>query len=184
MVSQNSRHSDLPGMLILYSGGGLRISKPQICWKNQEDIDVAVANVLDIAASIDPTKIHAKIKYHLLTHIREDVQRFGPLIGVATETHEAFNAIFRFCSILSNHHAPSRDIAYQEASLEEMKHRLTGGWWFNSEASEWVQAGPSVRHYITSNQFLATLYGWATRDEHQSGMVNFSHKCNLLDNSM
>lgn len=61
-----------------------------------------------------------------------------------------------------------------------MKHRLTGGWWFNSNAGEWVRAGPSVRHYITSNQFLATLYGWTTRDEHQSGMINFPHKRDFL----
>ncbi|KAJ6494368.1 hypothetical protein C8R45DRAFT_771753, partial [Mycena sanguinolenta] len=52
-----------------------------------------------------------KIKYHLLTHTDEGVIQFGPLIGVATENFESFNGVFRFCSILSNHLAPSRDIA-------------------------------------------------------------------------
>ncbi|KAJ6607440.1 hypothetical protein B0H10DRAFT_2166796 [Mycena sp. CBHHK59/15] len=73
----------------------------------RQDLQVAVANVLDVFAMIDPSKIISKIKYHLLAHIDEDVVEFGPLIGVATEIFECFNAIFRFCSILSNHLAPS-----------------------------------------------------------------------------
>ncbi|KAJ7761569.1 hypothetical protein DFH07DRAFT_685345, partial [Mycena maculata] len=49
------------------------------------DLKVAVANVLDIFAMIDPWKIITKIKYHLLVHIDEDTTEFGPLVGVATE---------------------------------------------------------------------------------------------------
>ncbi|OBZ74735.1 hypothetical protein A0H81_05600, partial [Grifola frondosa] len=44
------------------------------------DIDVAVANVLDTFAEIDPTKIIQKIKLHLLTHLHKDILRFGPLV--------------------------------------------------------------------------------------------------------
>ena len=39
----------------------------------QLDIETATANVLDIAALIDPSKIISKIKYHLLGHLREDI---------------------------------------------------------------------------------------------------------------
>ncbi|KAJ7018362.1 hypothetical protein C8F04DRAFT_904214, partial [Mycena alexandri] len=45
----------------------------------------AVANVLDIFATIDPSKIITKIKYHLLVHIEEDAVEIGPLIGAMTE---------------------------------------------------------------------------------------------------
>ncbi|KAJ7810931.1 hypothetical protein B0H13DRAFT_1667219, partial [Mycena leptocephala] len=67
----------------------------------RQDLKVAVANVLDIFAMIDPSKIITKIKYHLLAHLDEDVVEFGPLIGVMTEVFEFFSAIFRYCSILS-----------------------------------------------------------------------------------
>jgi len=47
----------------------------------QGDVETAAANVLNIAALIDPSKIIAKIKYHLLAHLRADIIRFGPLVG-------------------------------------------------------------------------------------------------------
>ncbi|KAF5379419.1 hypothetical protein D9615_006531 [Tricholomella constricta] len=125
------------------------------------DIDVAVANVLDITALIDPSKVISKIKYHLLVHMREDIIRFGPLVGVATEVFESFNAIFRYCSILSNHLAPSRDIAYKMSALETMKHFLSGGWWkTGSLHDQWVQPGPSIRRFMVSNPVLQALCGW------------------------
>ena len=99
--------------------------------------------MLDIVAELDPSKIIAKLKYHLLAHLREDIVRFGPLVGVATEIFESFNAIFRYCSILSNHMAPSCDIAHQLSEQETVKYILSGGWWL-SDSGEWQQPGPGV----------------------------------------
>ncbi|KAJ7734971.1 hypothetical protein B0H14DRAFT_3613787 [Mycena olivaceomarginata] len=124
----------------------------------RRDIRVAVANVLDIFALIDPSKIITKIKYHLLAHIEDDVVEFGPLIGVATEIFECFNAIFRYCSILSNHLAPSRDIALQLGDQEGLKHRLTGGWWLSNQG--WRRAGTGVRGFMSAHPMLQKLLGW------------------------
>lgn len=124
------------------------------------DVETAAANVLDIAALIDPSKIISKIKYHLLGHLREDIIRFGPLVGVATEVFECFNAIFRYCSILSNHLAPSRDIAHQLAEQETVKHLLSGGWWALTDG-KWARSGPSVRNFITTDKVLQALIGWS-----------------------
>ncbi|KAF7969711.1 hypothetical protein HWV62_22016 [Athelia sp. TMB] len=139
----------------------LNASKPD----RQEDVETAVANVLDLFAEIDPSKIIEKIKLHILAHVREDILRFGPLVGVATEFFECFNVIFRMCSILSNHRAPSRDIAYQLADQEAMKHRLTGGHWRSELVSDsgsavWECAGPGVIDYLREKPLLQKLYGW------------------------
>ena len=119
--------------------------------------------MLDLFAMVETSKMTAKIKLHLLAHLKADILRFGPLIGVATESFECFNAIFRYCSIYSNHLTPSRDIAFQLASQEGLKHRLTGGWW-KSAKGEWEQPGPSVRNFIHPNPTLQALVGWTTAE--------------------
>lgn len=136
------------------------------------DVEVAAANVLDLFVIIDPSKITSKLKLHLLAHLRADILRFGPLVGVATEVFECFNAIFRYCSILSNHLAPSRDIAFQLANQELLKHRLTGGWW-PTEDGEWQRPGPSVRNFIHANPTLQALVGWTSNEPLINGTFPF-----------
>ncbi|KAJ6514774.1 hypothetical protein DFH09DRAFT_1251422 [Mycena vulgaris] len=123
------------------------------------DVETAVSNILDIFAQIDPTKIIAKNKLHILAHTRTDILRHGPLVGVATEGFEGYNAIFRLCSIFSNHLAPSRDIACQLAQQEGLKHRLTGGWWIDA-TGKWVQAGSGIRDFLAARPILQALLGW------------------------
>ncbi|KAI9062110.1 hypothetical protein FKP32DRAFT_1726132, partial [Trametes sanguinea] len=123
------------------------------------DLDIEAGNVLDLFSELDPTKVLEKIKLHLLVHLRQDVRRFGPLIGVCSESFECFNGVFRPCSILSNHLAPSRDIATQLAGLEANKHRLTGAWW-QSDSGEWVQASPAVRDFLHRQPALQRMLGW------------------------
>ena len=110
---------------------------------------------------LDPSKLISKVKLHLLQHSEEDIIAFCVLLGCATEVFECFNAVFRFCSILSNHLAPSRDIAIQLADQEGLKHRLTGGWWPTSEGETWVQAGFGVRDYLHKHPILQRLVGWS-----------------------
>ncbi|THU93255.1 hypothetical protein K435DRAFT_670511, partial [Dendrothele bispora CBS 962.96] len=123
-----------------------------------KDVDTAAANVQDAFALIDPTKIIRKIKLHLLSHLSEDICAFGSLVGVATEVFESFNAVFRFCSVLSNHQAPSRDIARQLGDQESLKHRET---WFDDTANEWTQSGASVRSMMKDHRFLQNMLGWS-----------------------
>ncbi|KAJ6615078.1 hypothetical protein B0H10DRAFT_1950204 [Mycena sp. CBHHK59/15] len=138
--------------------------------ERQGDVRIAVGNVMDAFAIVDPTKILSNIKLHLLPHSEEDIVAFGPLVGVATEIFECFNAVFRFCSILSNHLAPSRDIALQLADQEGLKHRLTGGWWPTPEG-DWERAGPGVRAFLETRPVLQRLVGWSIHNPPIPGSV-------------
>ncbi|KAF7315983.1 hypothetical protein MIND_00115300 [Mycena indigotica] len=138
------------------------------------DLETAVANLLDAVAVIDPSKIITKIKYHLLAHAADDAMEFGPLIGLATELFESFNAIFRYCSVLSNHLAPSRDIALQLGDQEGLKHRLTGGLWAAEGKQKWVRAGSDVRHYLEKHPILQKLLGWTPQKSVDIGNVKLT----------
>ena len=81
-------------------------------------VRITTDNVLDLFSRIEPSKIIAKPKLHLLTHLPDDIKHFGPLVGEATETFKCFNTIFWLCSVLLNHQAPSHDIAIRLADQE------------------------------------------------------------------
>ncbi|KAF7361568.1 hypothetical protein MSAN_01190800 [Mycena sanguinolenta] len=139
-----------------------------------DDLKIAVANVLDAFSDIDPLKMILKIKLHLLTHLPDDVRRFGPLIGVATEIFEAFNAVFRAASVLSNHRAPSRDIARQLASQEGARSLALGTLWFDAQSEEWQSAGPSVKRFMDAQPNLKMMMGLNVRDDPQPGTTRLA----------
>jgi hypothetical protein len=73
----------------------------------QNDLNILIGNILDAFALIDPPKIIAKMKLQILPNLIDDIHRFGPAIRYSTEIFECYNAIFRLCSVLSNHQALS-----------------------------------------------------------------------------
>ncbi|KAJ6628304.1 hypothetical protein B0H10DRAFT_2271410 [Mycena sp. CBHHK59/15] len=122
------------------------------------DLTTLIGNVLDAFGDQDPAKILLKIKLHLLPHIVEDTVRFGPPIRNSTEVFECFNAIFCLCSILSNHQAPSHDIALKFASMDRTKHIFSGGFWKFDD--EWVCAGPNVLSVLKNMPIIQRHLGW------------------------
>ncbi|KAK0463305.1 hypothetical protein IW261DRAFT_1554190 [Armillaria novae-zelandiae] len=134
------------------------------------NVETLVGNVLDAFGDSDPAKIIIKIKLHLLTHICQDIQRFGPPIRNSTEVFEGFNAIFRQCSVLSNHQAPSHDIALKFASMDRLKHVLSGGFWWDSEKG-WIQAGLSVLKMLRENPILQRHLGWVPASTIEPGQI-------------
>ncbi|KAF9025926.1 hypothetical protein BDZ89DRAFT_885777, partial [Hymenopellis radicata] len=123
------------------------------------DLEVLIANVLDAFDDFDPSKIVTKIKLHLLPHLMEDIPRFGPAIRSSTEIYECYNAIFRLCSVLSNHQAPSRDIALKFSSMKRVKHILSGGYWI--EDGKPVHAAARVRAILHDQRVVQRHLGWA-----------------------
>lgn len=109
----------------------------------------------------------SKPKCHILTHIVDDIKRFGPAITLSTETFESFNGVFRLCSVLSNHHAPSRDIANNMADMDRFKHIASGGRW-NIDGN-WVGPGESVINFFKRNETLQNSLGWVNPKNEETG---------------
>ncbi|KAJ7767826.1 hypothetical protein B0H16DRAFT_1787465 [Mycena metata] len=133
------------------------------------DLQILIDNLLDAFATLDPSKILIKLKLHVLLHIVQDIRRRGPAVRFSTEVFECFNAIFRLCSVLSNHQAPSRDIAAKFADLDRVKHILSGGYWFQDAA--WVRAGKDVQRILRSTPIIQRHLGWAPPPMWTPGLV-------------
>lgn len=99
-----------------------------------------------------------KQKLQTLKHVLEDVPRFGPAVRSSTEAFESFNAVFRLCSVLSNHQAPSRDIALKMADIDRLKHTISGGYWLQD--GQWIRAGIAVREFLERNVAMQAQFGW------------------------
>lgn len=135
----------------------------------QEDLEVFVGNLLDAWATYDPNRILVKMKLRVLTHLVEDVRRFGLVILYSTEIFECWNAIFRMCSVLSNHLSPSHDIAITLGEMEIFKHLVSGGWWRN-EKGEVKQAGEKVRQFLVKSPELQRQLGWVSPNQSRAGL--------------
>ncbi|KAJ3982098.1 hypothetical protein F5890DRAFT_1416419 [Lentinula detonsa] len=128
------------------------------------DLKILVDNLLDSWAVYDPNRILVKMKLHVLTHLPDDVRRFGLVILYSTEIFECWNAIFRMCSVLSNHLSPSHDIAITLSEMEVFKHLVSGGWW-RAENGEMIQAGVKVRQFLVQSPELQRRLGWVSQNQ-------------------
>ncbi|KAJ7618023.1 hypothetical protein FB45DRAFT_1103391 [Roridomyces roridus] len=133
-------------------------------------LTISIANLLDAFDAESPLRILTKIKLHLLAHIPDDVRRFGPLIRVSTEIYEAFNGVFRTCSVFSNHLAPSRDISRKFASMDRVKHVLCGGYW-QAPSKAWIQAGDAVQDLLQTDVVLQRHLGWVSPAKIDPGSI-------------
>lgn len=50
------------------------------------NLETAAANAVDGFAELVPQRLTNKVKLHLLCHVVEYVLRFGPLVGMTTES--------------------------------------------------------------------------------------------------
>ncbi|KAJ6632090.1 hypothetical protein B0H10DRAFT_2159562 [Mycena sp. CBHHK59/15] len=143
----------------------------------QADLQICIDNVLDIWGLIDPAQIVTKYKLHVLLHLPDDIRRFGPSILFQTEVFECWNGIFRLCSILSNHQAPSHDIGVTLTDMERFKHQ------------EYVRAGTKVISFLHHNKELQRRLGWMDKSKPKPGSIKLKSRskawsgtwCDLLE---
>ncbi|KAJ7834766.1 hypothetical protein B0H14DRAFT_3087587 [Mycena olivaceomarginata] len=152
---------------------GARLWVPEIDNMDEylAELKIAVANLLDAFDAVDPLRILVKIKLHFLAHIPDNIRRFGPAIRFATEIYEAYNGVFRLCSIYSNRLAPSRDISQKFASMSRVKHILSGGYWKHHTSKRWIQAGGAVQKVLHSDPVFQRHLGWVPQAQVDPGKI-------------
>lgn len=69
-----------------------------------------------------------RLKVHLLLHLVNCMEEFGPTSCYSTERYESFNGFMRAQNIYGNRQAPSRDIAKNFAVLEHLKFICSDGY--------------------------------------------------------
>ncbi|KAJ6609282.1 hypothetical protein B0H10DRAFT_1954712 [Mycena sp. CBHHK59/15] len=143
---------------------------------NKADLQICINNVLDIWGLIDPAWIVTKYKLYVLPHLPDDIRRFGPSILFQTEVFECWNGIFRLCSILSNHQAPSHDIGVTLADMERFKHQVSRGWWKPTGSQEYVQAGTKVISFLHHNKELQWWLGWMDESKPKPGSIKLESR--------
>ncbi|KAK0467035.1 uncharacterized protein EV420DRAFT_1636068 [Desarmillaria tabescens] len=141
-----------------------------------KDLETLIGNVLDAFGDVEPSKILIKVKLHLLPHLISDIRRFGPAIRNSTEVFECYNAIFRLCSIYSNHQAPSRDIAIKFSGMDRLKHLISGGYYWSNSSQRWMQAGKSVLGLLHSEPVIQRHLGWVTPVKITPGLIRIKSK--------
>lgn len=119
-----------------------------------------------------PSLLISKAKLHVLVHSVDDVERFGPILYVATERFESFNSVVRNVLIHSNRQAPSRDAAYAFAGYDRIKHIFAGGYWRDAKSGHWIQAGPKVASFFSKSPAFADLLNVLGNTEHRAGRVD------------
>ncbi|KAH7316379.1 hypothetical protein B0J17DRAFT_634134 [Rhizoctonia solani] len=138
------------------------------------DLSILVDNLLDAFAQFDPRKIITKMKLHILVDLVEDIRNHGPAVWFSTEVFECYNGVFRMCSVLSNHQAPSQDIARKMIELERFRHIASGGYWETKDGVERVSE--DVQRYFESNLQMQTHLGWVRPKTVNPGTIQLQNQ--------
>jgi hypothetical protein len=135
-------------------------------------MQLLIDDFLHTLAKCSPRLLADKSKVHFLVHMPLYVKRFGPLVGFNTERYESFNSSFRQCSVLSNGHAPSRDIAHTFATFDQAKHIALGGFLFDHHSKKYTQGGSGVLEMCAHSPFISRIFGLNHHKVHAPGKGN------------
>lgn len=85
-----------------------------------------------------------KGKFHALTHLPEQVSRFGPPSNLVTNAFELKHGCTRNDSVHSPRHNPGKHIGESSPNWEVLRHIFTGGWIYENAFKAWRAPPPSL----------------------------------------
>ncbi|KAH9822523.1 hypothetical protein DFH28DRAFT_864089, partial [Melampsora americana] len=101
-----------------------------------------------------------KPKFHMLIHICDSIERFGPACLFATEKFEGYNGNTRFSLIHSNHLSPGRDIANSFNNHRLMRSVTAGSFLYDTNARTYIRASSKVINIFKSNTVFQRALGY------------------------
>ncbi|KAJ6513958.1 hypothetical protein DFH09DRAFT_941309, partial [Mycena vulgaris] len=132
------------------------------------ELEMCINDFINITCKCSSSILISKPKFHFLLHLPFFIWHFGLAVLFSTEHYGAYNAVFRACSIYSNHLTLSGDIAWSFAGIDRVKHIVTGGW-KDSHSQKWTCANPRVLHHILDHPEMAAIVGLLTKVVYESG---------------
>ncbi|KAH9818305.1 hypothetical protein DFH28DRAFT_888068, partial [Melampsora americana] len=101
-----------------------------------------------------------KPKFHMLVHLVECIDRFGPLCLCATEKFESFNGVTRIASVHSSRHEPGLHIATTFNNSRLMRLIFSGSSFWDNKYSCRARAGKEVIALFSKNKWLRKSCGF------------------------
>lgn len=101
-----------------------------------------------------------KPKFHMLTHLVDSVERFGPPSLVSSERFESHNGVTRAASVHSNHLSPGRDIATSRNNERLLRALLSGATLYDADLQTHTRAGPAVRKLFQDKPHIQQMFGF------------------------
>ncbi|KAH9809978.1 hypothetical protein DFH28DRAFT_1185950 [Melampsora americana] len=100
-----------------------------------------------------------KPKFHMLSHLKDSIKRFGPATLFMTEKFECYNGVLRAASVHSNRMSPGQDIANTFNNYQCMRAVLSGNTFFDKHLGARCSAGPRVQSLLKSVPELSKAMG-------------------------
>ncbi|KAI8378910.1 hypothetical protein BD560DRAFT_487811 [Blakeslea trispora] len=113
---------------------------------------------------IKHVKYHLKPKTHFLTHLSQDIKRFGAALNFETEKGEQFNKHIREHIEHTNKAEVPRQLAVKFGKQAAMRHVVDGGSWLTQDGFR-VKTGQRVLNFVDTHaqDFYQHFFG-GTRD--------------------
>ncbi|KAH9807409.1 hypothetical protein DFH28DRAFT_938733 [Melampsora americana] len=101
-----------------------------------------------------------KPKFHMLIHLCDAINQFGPPCLFATENFESYNGNTRESSIHSNHLSPGRDIANSCNNNRLMRAFGAGSHIYDHKLKTYIHAGRKVQETFRNNRLFQRALGF------------------------
>ncbi|KAI9603174.1 hypothetical protein H4Q26_002489 [Puccinia striiformis f. sp. tritici PST-130] len=103
-----------------------------------------------------------KPKFHMLLHLPEAIERFGPAVLFSTEKFESYNGVcvLRKASVHSNKLAPGRDLAFLFDIFASLWFLLSGRVIYDEATGMTRHIGPNVTSVFEQNHIIQQSMGY------------------------
>ncbi|KAA1068127.1 hypothetical protein PGTUg99_019411 [Puccinia graminis f. sp. tritici] len=128
---------------------------PQYLADLRKHIDIFLCHSINMSA-----QWVNKPKFHMLKHLPESIECFGPAPLFATEKFESFNSVLRNASVHSNRHRPGRDLGLSFLNFQALRLVASNAQLCNHKTGMTFHASSGVTNMFRSNPLIQKSMGY------------------------